>query len=794
MRRFILVWANLVITFRWLVFAIAAVILAVSLYAGRAIPFNNTNERFFIEGDPSLIAFEKLLDLFGDNEYLVVGIQAREQDKDIFAPDTIRMIEAITSFLEAHPTVTQVRSLTRYQHTRADADSLSTDYLIEDIDEFTSQPRLQDSAKTILADEPLALGTLVTEDFQNTRIAARVVYERDTAEHKVKLVHDLYEFIAAQGFEDQGYHIRYSGQPLVNARFEIHTRQDSMILNPAMALIMLLVLFFSFRAWSAMLAPWLVIGVGIVTVTGIQGFLNFPHTVVDSALIPTLIIIGIGVSVHVIVEFYHLRRDGLTGKEAAHDTIVKLWIPAFFTAFTTAIGFFALSVTKIAPVREFALLGSIGPMVLFVFAMTILPAALSFINKVSAKTAAVVESGLISRFTNAVPDLVQRYRKSILITGIAFLGFAMYSVPNIQVDTNFIKYFKSNNPARQDMVYFDNTYKGVMTLEMILDSGRNDGVKSPEFLRRVESFQSFLQAMPTLGSFNTLVDYLKQINQALHGDDPAYYRLPDTSDAVAQYLFLYESSGPDEDLTDIKDFDNRYLRFTIPIVNMPASKMAVELDKIQTQLDTNYPEFNAITTGGMRMFHEQNIYTAKGMYQSFAAALLVISLCFIFIFRSFKYGLLSIVPSVLPILIIGGVVGLIGIPLDLGSMIVGAMTMGIAVDDAIHVVSRYLLAKRQGANTDQAIRRALNESGRAVVFSSIVLVLGFSVLIFANFMPIMYVGLFGASIMFLALLGDLIYLPALLYWVDRHDRPAVIVPAEIVTAKKKISQLAHETH
>jgi hypothetical protein len=793
MTAFIHFWAESVIKFRWLVFAVAAAIVAVALYGGRNIPFDNTNERLFIKGDPSLVAFDKLVELFGDNEYFVVGIQARPNDADVFEPQTLRVIDGITEFLEAHPAVTQTRSLTRFQHTHADDDSLSTDDLIFDIDEFASDPSLRTEAKNILADEPLAIGTLVTKDMRNTRIAARVEYRRDSADHKIELVKDAYAFVEAQGYLDQGYDIRFSGQPLINARFEMHTREDSMILNPAMAALMLVVLFFSFRAWNAMLSPWLVIGLGIITVLGLQGFLNYPHTPVDSALIPTLIIIGIGVSVHVLVEFYHLRGEGLTGKEAARDLIVVLWRPAFFTALTTAIGFYALSVTKITAVREFALLGAIGPLVLFVYAMTVLPAALSFINKVSAKTTQVVHQGLVSRLTLAVPDFVRRFQKPIVMVGIGFVLFAVYAVPAIKVDTNFILYFKAENPARQDMLYFDEVYKGVMPLEIILDSGEKEGVKNPEFLRRVDTLQDFLRAMPTLGSFNSLVDYLKQINQALHGDDPAYFTVPDSSNAVAQYLFLYQNSGPEEDLTDIKDFDNRFVRITVPIMNMPASEMSVELAKIQQELDQHYADMNAITTGSMRNFHEQNIYTAQGMYQSFSIALLVISACFVFIFRSFKYGLLSMVPSILPILIVGGGVGLLGIHLDLGTMIVGAMTMGIAVDDAIHVVNRYLLAKQQGANTDQAIRRAMHESGRAVVFSSVVLVLGFGVLIFANFMPIMYVGLFGASIMFLALIGDLIFLPAILYWVDGKDQSDGL-EARLQSAKHPTSVLAQESN
>lgn len=769
MNTFIRLWADSVIKYRYWVCGIAVVLFAGALYAGRDIPFDNSSENFFVEGDPNLQAFNKLLDLFGDTEYLMIGVEARPQDADVLEPQTLHLIADLTDFLEKHDDVTQVRSLTRYQYTHADADSLSTDDLIPDIEVLQNNLAQRQQIKNILANEPLAFGNLISEDFRHTRIAARVAYKPKTAEHKVALVKDVYHFVEQQGYIAQGYQLHYSGQPLINARFEMHTRDDSKILNPAMAVLMLVVLFFSFRSVGAVLSPWLVIGVGIAYVLGVQGLLGFPHTPVDSALIPTMIIVGIGVSVHVLVEFYHHRRDGASPKQAARDAIILLWKPAFFTAFTTSLGFYALSVTKIVPVREFAWLGAVGPMLLFVLAVSVLPAVLSFMNAYSRKTAQVVESGAISRMTAAIPNIVRRYRNPILLLSLALLAVAVITVPTLSVDTNFIDYFKANNPARRDLVYFDHTYKGVMPLEVILDSGTEGGVKQPEFLRRVEKFQAFLKSNPTLGPINSLVDYLKQINRSLHGDDPAYYTLPDSAQAVAQYLFLYENSGPNEDLSDIKDFDDRYVRLTVPIINLPASAMAVELDKIQAELDKHYRDLNAVTTGGMRMFHEQNIYSAQGMFRSFGAALLLISVCFIFIFRSVKYGLLSIIPSVLPILLVGGIVGLVGIHLDLGTMIVGAMTMGIAVDDAIHVMSRYLLAKKQGCSTHEAIQCAMTESGRAVVFSSIVLVLGFSVLIFANLVTIMLVGILGAIIMLLALIGDLIFLPAILYWADGKE-------------------------
>ena len=627
-----------------------------------------------------------------------------------------------------------------------------------------------DNIKTILNKETLALDTLITRDFRHTRIAARVEYSKETSDTKVQLVQDLYRFVEEENLRSDSYILHLSGYPLAQERFETVSAEDIAVLIPVMVFLMLAILFLSFRSRRAAIAPWLVISCGILLVREIQGYLGIPHTTIDSgALAPTLIIIGVGISVHVLFEFFRFMRTGYTGLEAARLPIIHIWRPAFFTAITTAAGFLALSVTKILPVREFAFLGATGSIVLFLFAMTALPAVLSFMKKLPEKTNQVLDKGLIPKITEGVPDFTLRNQNKILLIGLAVLLFSIWNIPNIVIDSNYVTIFKESSQTRQDIEYFDDVYRGMMNLDFILDSGEAEGIKDPEFLRQVDEIENWLQQRGNLGPINSIGDYFKEINQALNGDDPAFYRLPSSPQMSAQLLLMYESSGANEDLSDIKDFENRYTRLVVPVVNMQASMMQAELDSIKAYLRENYSNLGAIITGTMALYTVQDTYISEGMALSFLIALGVITLFFIALFKSIKYGILSIIPSVLPIILAGSIAGWLGIPLDQSAVIVFAMTMGIAVDDAIHVMSRYLLAKAEGASTKQSITRAVNESGRAVLFSSFVLVFGFSVLCFASFTTIIYVGLFGAIIMTLALLGDLIMLPAILYWADGSE-------------------------
>lgn len=763
-------WANFTIAYRLPIIAGSLALLLAALLTGKDIPFDNSSERYFVAGDPTLVEYDNLIELFGDNEYLIVGFEATSSESDIFNADTLRDIAKVSDFLEYHEYVTQLRSITNFQFIHGDGDDLLTDFLIEDVEDLIGDASAIANTKNILNNETLALDTLITRDFRHTRIAARVEHSDETSAAKVQLVQDLYRFVGEGNLSSDSYILHLSGYPLAQERFETVSAEDIAILIPVMVALMVLILFLSFRSLWATIAPWLVIACGFLLVQETQSYLEIPHTTVDSgALTPTLIIIGIGITVHILLEFFNYMHAGFDGKEAARSTIINIWRPAFFTAITTAAGFFALSVTKILPIREFAILGAIGSITLFLFALTILPAVLSFMKKIPANTTRVLNAGIISKITQKIPDFTLRNKNRILLGGLAALLFSIWNIPNIVIDSNYVTLFKQSSQTRQDIEYFDDTYRGMMNLDIILDSGEEEGIKGPVFLAQLDQIQSWLQQRETLGPINSIADYLKEINQALNGDDPEFYRLPSSPEMAAQLLLLYESSGANEDLSDIKDFENRYARLVVPVVNMEASVMHAELNSIEAYLDENYPQFQAIITGTMALYTVQDTYISEGMVRSFLIALGIITLFFIALFKSVKYGLLSIIPSVLPIVLTGSFAGWLGVPLDISAVIVFAMTMGIAVDDAIHVMSRYLLAKGEGDSTKQSIARAMNESGRAVVFSSIVLVFGFSILCFASFTTIIYVGLFGSIIMTLALVGDLVMLPAILYWADGDD-------------------------
>lgn len=764
MKTFSQLWAHWILRQRkWVLIAFAAMIALAPLSFDR-LYHDDSNESYFLEHDPNLKAFNQLIDLFGDNEYLLVGIPARQQDRDVFTAPTINLVNDLTQFLENHRHVTQVRSLSKYEYTHDDDGLLATDELFEDMAGLDAEAL--NHAREVMKNEDLALGSLITADLKHTVIAARTTYLRGENDHKVEVVNELRAFIDEHNYKAEGYQLHLSGIPVIGERFATLTKRDMAWINPVMAVIMVTILLIIFRSLAATMVPMLLIGSTVLLTISIQAWLGWPFTAVNSALIPTVIVLSVGTSIHVLVDFYRIRNQGLSPYDAAQAAVADLLFPIFFTCLTTALGFITLAITELAPVRQFALLAATAAMLIFLLAMSALPAALSFIPWI-AKGRSQNKDHLIHQFLQWLPSFVYKHRKGTAILGLSIALFSLVGIRFISVDTNIINYFKKDAWVSQDLHYFNEQFQGIANLEFIIDSGETGGIHQPNFLQRVDSLQNHLEQLGSSGKAISLIRFHKQINQSLNEDKAEFYALPTSANMAAQFLLLYENTGPDEDLSDLKDFDERYLRLSIPFRNMDARDMTAELGSIKKHLAAEFSDLNMEITGGMVMNNAQNTYVNNGMLASFGMAILMIGLSFILLFRSFKYGLIALIPSIVPVLLTGGLVSLAGISLDLGTMIVGAMTIGIAVDDSIHLMSRYLLQRKKGEAVLPAISAALATTGKAVILTSIILVCGFSVMLLGSFVSYIYVGLFSAMIMSFALIGDLFFMPALLLIFDR---------------------------
>lgn len=766
--KFINTWAEFVVRRRILILIISALLIPVFIYFLRSIKFDASNEMWFLKNDPSLANYEFLKETFGSAQYLLIGIPKRDGEDSVITRENLVVIHELTEFLEDHELIDKVSSLANYQVIKGVDGTLEIIDLVEDYDEFQgTQQEISDIRETMNG-EFLVHDYMITKDLNDTIIFARTSYE-DDIQDKIQLITDYNNFVAEKGYKERGYKLHLMGDPIISERFFATTMSDQATTFPAMFLLVTLLLIFSFRSFSGVVTPWMVIGLCVLGMYALMSAMGWSLNMLNAMLPILVVVVSIGDSVHVIVEFYALRNKGKGPKEAAVGSIVHMFPPCFFTTLTTFIGFTAISVTKLAPLREYAWLAGFAVWLAFLFSLTTLPAMLSFVKAKGNRVDRLVKTGWVARLTqNVAPFTAKNYIK-IMVGGNLLVLAALISSTQIEVDSNFVKNFKKGTEIRNSMEYFDDLFNGGLTLEFIFDSGSEGGVKNPQFLRDVLAFQEYAEDRPSTGRVNSMINYVRKMNQTLNDEDPAKYVLPDTRNGIAQYLLMYSLSGPTEDLSDLKSFDERFLRLSLRIPNLTTEENRTLIEEFRSILNRDMPDVPVTITGDMVLWTTMGGYIQDGLIKSFSLAIVTIVLCFFVLFRSIKYGLLAMIPSLTPIVIAGGIMSALGIYLDFATMIVAAVTFGIAVDDTIHVMSRFVNAKRDGHTNEEAIHLAVTESGRAVVFSSMILVSGFAMLMLSSFVPNIYFGLFGTIIIFIALVADLYLLPSAIYTIIRSN-------------------------
>lgn len=770
MKKLIDLWANFVVGKRiWVIIAMAMVIGAFFVPM-KNLYFEGSTDMWFLEGDPVLKLYQNLKETFQNDEYLVIGVKSPESDPDIFTEKTLSLIKKMTDFLEEHEAVTKVRSITKFQYIQSRDETLDvTDLIPMEIDDISELPpdQIREMA-AIVSKETIIHGLMITKDMKHTMISARVVEELEGFNPKIKLALDFKEFVREQGLDQKGVDFFIGGSAAITESYFTSSNIDQSIIYPLMIGTIIILLAIIFRSLAGVLLPLMVVINSVIMTFGFTGMMGWPINMLNVALPTLLTAIGLCDTLHILTGFYKERYSGSDPKTAAIESIKKYFMPCLYTTITTAIGFIALASGKLNPVLEFGIEAAFGVAAAFLLSVTILPAILSFVHGREKNIERFMASGFSARIIDRLSAFTMANSKIILVATAGVIGLSFYFITQIEVDTNFVRNFKKDYPIRKNLEYFNETYKGALSLEFFIDSGEPGGVKNPEFLERTLKFQNYLESREHTGRASSMLDYLLKINQVLHNDDPAHHTLPGTREHVAQYLFLYSSSGPEEDLSDMKNHEERMMRITVLCKVASSSVTKAWVKEIQKKIDTEFKDLDIRITGRMVLFNNMDIYVQEGLTRSFSLALVLIVICFFVIFRSFKYGLLSLIPSVLPIIVAGGVMGILNIYLDFGSMVVAAVTMGLAVDDTIHFMSQYIHARREGKTRKEAVHFALSNAGRAILFTSVILCCGFSMMLLSTFVPNMYVGILGGTVILLALLGDLLILPGLILFSNKE--------------------------
>ena len=712
-------------------------------------------EGLMLEKDPARDYYEKIKQKFGADTLTIVVIKAA----DVFTAPVLHTVQRISGALERTEGVTRVESLTTVKNIKGEGDILNTDPLVE-----RQIPTAEADLGRIRADalnHPVFPKNIVSPDGKATAIIAYTESKgrgEDFHEKFVARVDTLTEEVSAPGLT-----LYQIGDSLQKETYWEYMKGDQFTLIPLSLAVLFLTLFLAFRTPQGVVIP-MVTGVlslawcvGLMTLTGLP--LNALTAIVPSMLIA----IGFTEDTHMVSEFHHLVAQGKDRAAAVREMLERTALPMLVTTGTTALGFLTLATTNITMLVQFGYAAGMGITANFVVTMVLLPFMLRVwpVPRRFRKLAFADESthGLIPRMMDWLAGFILRRRLAIAgVTGLILAG-SMVAWYNVRVNTDYLSFFPEKSVIRQRAKDIHGSLAGIVPFYIVIETGREDGVKDPELLRKIVAVQDWLAKTGKVDKTISVADYLRKMHREMNRGDPRFEVIPDTPELVAQYLLILEG----DELSKYVDFNASTANILVRH-NISSSWEFSELRKpLEEYLAKAFPDpVKVRLTGESILVNDASDYMALNEFTSFGTTLFIIGLIHAALFFSLRAGFLSLIPNVIPILTNFGVMGLLGIPLNTGTAVVATIAIGIAVDDTVHHMVTYSRNLNEHHDQQIAMRRTMQSQGRPIIYVSLALAAGFFVLSFSNFVPIAQVGLLSGIVMLVAMMGELVLTPLLM--------------------------------
>jgi predicted RND superfamily exporter protein len=759
------VFAKWVVRHKWLIITITIAVVLTAANGTRFLSLNNDTRVFFSEENPQLQALEKLENTY--NRIDNVAFLIAPKDGKIFTRRTLAMLEDLTGALWTMPYSSRVDSITNFQHTRAEDDELIVEDLVQEAE--TLSDTVITRIKRIALSEPLLVDRLISPSGHVTSVSVNVLLPGKSMDEVPEVA--AFARKMADGFRDKypDIDIYLTGAVMFDNAFGEATKDDLATLIPVMFLAIIIIIGLTLRSFIGTLVTLIIILVSVVTGMGLAGWLGILINPA-SANAPTIILVlAVADSVHLLSIVFQQMRQGRDKKEAIAESLRINLHPVFLTSVTTAIGFLTMNFSDAPPFRDLGNIVAMGVMSAFVYSVTFLPALLAVLP-LRLKPKIATSGAVFGSYDKLASFVIDRSRFFFWGT-LVLIAVLTGGMTQIELNDDWVKYFDDRFAIRRANDFMVKNLSGFDIIEYSLDSGETGGINNPEYLKKVEEFANWYRTQPKVVHVNTITDTFKRLNRNMHGDDDAYERIPEQRDLAAQYLLLYEMSLPfGLDLNNYIDVDKSATRMIVTFRGMTSRDLREMDEKARNWLKENAPERMFTYGSGLSIIwsHISNRNINSMLGASFLALVLISGLM-IFALRSFRIGILSLVPNLSPALMAFGLWGIVAGQVGLGLSVVVAMTLGIVVDDTVHFISKYLRARReQNMNSSDAIHYSFNTVGTAMWVTTVALVSGFLILTFSGYKMNSEMGLLTAITISLALALDFLFLPTLLMKVDRE--------------------------
>jgi uncharacterized protein len=792
-------FAGALIRWKWSALLILLLATALLLTHLPKITIDTSNEGFLRADDPILLSYNRFREQFGREEVILIALRP----SDLFAPPFLQKLGRLHRDIERKvPHLDEVTSLVNVRYTIGQEELL----LVEDLMEaFEDTPEGREQLKAAALSHPFYNNLLISDagDLATIVVETRAFSEEAvddplsagfdepgiedgegelnqertflTDEENGEVVAAVMKLVEQYRGED--FPIEVAGSPIVMEVLKKSMQSDMRQFTLTMVGIIFLFLFLLFRRVSGIVAPLMVVIFSLLATIALMALSGVPLKLPTQILPSFILAVGIGDSVHILSIFY--RRFEQTGERDAsiQYALGHSGLAVVMTSFTTAAGLFSFSTAELGAVAELGAFGGGGVLFAMLYSLLLLPILLAIlpIRQRRGSTQEVAGTGggdggnhLMDRLLNRAVSIATNHASTVVFVSLLLFVVAIGGITQLDFRHDVMKWLPAEKPIRLATEHLDRDLDGSISVEILVDSGVDEGLYDPQLIADLAGLQDGLvrfgegESELKAGKRISVVDVLRETHQALNENREAFYTVPTERKLIAQELLLFENSGSD-DLENMVDSTLRTARLTLRLPWRDAGTYTEIVDEVQTRVREAFADnVKTEVTGLMMIFARTLDAMMSSMIQSYTIAAFVITGMMIVLVGHIRLGLISMIPNLLPITLVLGLMGIVGLPLDAFTMLIGSIALGLAVDDTVHFMHNFQRYYRQSGDTVVAISDTLHTAGRAMVVTTIVLSLGFLIFMRSDMNNLInFGGLTGLAII-LALLADLLLAPALM--------------------------------
>ncbi|HLW13927.1 MAG TPA: MMPL family transporter [Flavobacteriaceae bacterium] len=750
-------------------FLLIALAVATGLLATQwqHIKFTHTEANLLPDDHAHNLEYNKFLELFGEEGNLIVmGVT----DSTLFTPEKLAAWETLAKKINTYSTVDFTLSIGDLPILKKNDETQSFEIEKFITDSITSQEQVDRYKQELLYKLPFFEGLIYSPNKESVRTAVYLKKELVNTPFRERFILDDLIPLIEEFEESQGIQVHTSGMPYIRTLNAKNIVDEIGIFVGAALFITSLIFFFFFRSVRATLIALSTVLIAVMWVFGTLGLLKYEITILTAIIPPLIIVIGIPNCIYLINKYQQEILAHGNQIKSLQRVIAKVGNATLLTNATTAMGFATFTLTNSTLLKEFGLVASINIMAVFLISIILIPILYSYMPMPKQKHLKHHTKRWANRFVNLVAHLVRKKRFAIFSTAVGLLVFGIIGIYKIEISGSLIEDMPQKAAFFKDIRYFEKEFEGIMPLEILVNTKRKKGVMSPATLKRMDELQIYIDEQPALSKSISVVNLVKYAKQAFYNGNPDYYQLPNTQERSFILPYMNNAEQSDNLLESYVDSTGQYARITTYMKDTSTDEYNELEEDLLKEISKIFPEdrFEVSITGKAFIFQKGTTYLVNNLILSLALAVFLISLIMVWMFRSFKMILVSLIPNLLPLIVTAGLMGYFGVPIKPSTILVFSIAFGISVDDAIHYLARYrqeLVASNW--KIKKSVYAAIRETGISMLYTSIVLLLGFSVFTLSSFGGTVALGILVSITLFFATLSNLLFLPSLLLSLDK---------------------------